>query len=86
VGAAPFRGTTASDGARDSVVVHGTNGQDNISVGAGGQQVRVTGLQAAVEITRADKSLDTLHIDTRLGNDLVGILPQAFNLMGITTS
>jgi hypothetical protein len=55
---APFRGTTATDGAPDSVLVNGTFGNDNIKVGAGGQQVRLTGLAAAVEINRSDPSLD----------------------------
>jgi Ca2+-binding RTX toxin-like protein len=83
---APFRGTTATDGARDSVLINGTFGNDNIKVGAGGQQVRVTGLAAAIEINRSDPTLDTLHIDTRLGTDPVVIDPQAHNLIGITTS
>jgi hypothetical protein len=82
---APFRGTTASDGATDSVLVNGTNGSDNLTVTAGGQQVRVAGLQAAVEVTRADKALDTLHVDTRLGNDSIFVAPQVHNLIGFTS-
>jgi Ca2+-binding RTX toxin-like protein len=72
---APFRGTTASDGSLDKVLVDGTNGTDAISVGSGGQQVRVTGLATVVEINRADATLDTLHVDTKLGNDLVSVSP-----------
>ena len=83
---APFRGTTASDGAKDSVLVHGSNGNDAIDVAAGGQQVRVSGLQAAVEVTRADASLDTLHVDTRLGADLVSVAPQVHNLIKFSSS
>jgi Ca2+-binding RTX toxin-like protein len=72
---APFRGTTASDQTADSVRVEGTNGPDAIQVSAAGQTVRVDGLQAAVEINRSDPALDTLHVDTRLGNDLVSVAP-----------
>jgi hypothetical protein len=43
--------------------------------------VRITGLASVVEITRADKSLDTLHVDTRLGNDLVSVQPGVHNLI-----
>ena len=78
---APVRGTTASDGAKDSVLVNGSNGSDAITVTAGGQQVRVAGLAAVVEVTRADKPLDTLHVDTRLGNDSIFVAPQVHNLM-----
>ena len=82
---APIRGTTASDGAKDSVLVNGSNGSDAITVTAGGQQVRVAGLAAVVEVTRADKSLDTLHVDTRLGNDSIFVAPQVHNLIGFTS-
>ena len=83
---APIRGTTASDGAKDSVLVNGSNGSDDITVTAGGQQVRVAGLATVVEVTRADKSLDTLHVDTRLGNDSIFIAPQVHNLIGVQVS
>jgi hypothetical protein len=82
---APFRGTTASDGAADKVLVNGTFGPDNINVTSGGQQVRVSGLAAAVEINRGEKALDTLDIDTRPGPDLVSIAPSARNLLTINT-
>jgi Ca2+-binding RTX toxin-like protein len=83
---APFRGTTASDGAKDSVLINGTFGNDAINVTAGGQQVRTSGLAAAVEVTRADNTIDTLHIDTRPGNDLVSVQPQVHNLIGFSSS
>ena len=78
---APFRGTTASDGSPDSVTVNGTFGNDNITVTAGGQQVRVAGLASVVEVNRADKSLDTLFVDTRPGSDSIFIAPQVHNLL-----
>ena len=79
---APVRGTTATDGALDRVTVDGTNGADAIKVGAGGQQVRTTGLAATVEVNRADKT-DVLTIDTKLGGDLTSVEPAARNLMTI---
>jgi hypothetical protein len=82
---APFRGTTATDQARDTVLMDGTFGNDAISVTSGGQQVRTTGLGAVVEINRSDPALDSLHIDTKPGNDLVSILPRARELITITT-
>ena len=41
----------------------------------------MTGLATVVEVTRADKSLDTLQVDTRLGNDSIFIAPQVHNLL-----
>jgi Ca2+-binding RTX toxin-like protein len=83
---APFRGTTATDGALDQVLVKGTNGPDAISVGAGGHQVRVSGIPAAVEINRSDTTFDTLHVDTKLGNDLVSVAPGVHNLIKFSSS
>ena len=47
------------------MTVNGTSGNDDITVTAAGQQVRVAGLASVVEVNRADKSLDTLFVDTR---------------------
>jgi Ca2+-binding RTX toxin-like protein len=44
-----------------------------------------TGLAAIVEINRSDPALDSFHIDTKPGNDLVSILPSARELITITT-
>ena len=46
----------------------------------------MTGLATVVEVTRADKSLDTLQVDTRLGNDSIFIAPQVHNLLTFTPS
>ena len=46
----------------------------------------MTGLATVVEVTRADKSLDTLQVDTRLGNDSIFIAPQVHNLLTFTSS
>ena len=39
------------------------------------QQFRVSGIPAAVEINRSDPALDSLHVDTKAGNDLVSVEP-----------
>ena len=83
---APFRGTTASDGSLDSVTVNGSNGSDNISVSAGGQTVRVAGLATVVEVNRADKSLDSLFVDTRLGNDSIFVAPEVHDRLTFSSS
>ena len=83
---APFRGTTASDGSQDRVTVNGSNGNDNITVTAAGQQVRVAGLATVVEVNRADKSLDTLSVDTRLGSDSIFVAPEVHNLLKFSSS
>lgn len=78
--------TTATDKQADRVVVDGTFGNDAIDVSAGGPQVRVTGVSAAVEVTRSDPTLDSLHIDTKPGNDLLSVEPQVHNLIRFTSS
>jgi hypothetical protein len=78
---APFRGTTATDKAPDAVLVDGTNGTDAFDVKGFGQQVRITGLQAAVEINRSEPALDTLRVDSLLGTDTVTVAPAVFGLI-----
>jgi Ca2+-binding RTX toxin-like protein len=63
-------GSGVGDGATDSVVVEGTNGDDVISVAGSGGSVSVTGLTAAVNI-RAAEPADKLSISARGGNDAV---------------
>jgi hypothetical protein len=67
------RGTTTRDGGADSVRVDGTNGNDAISVISGGPTVRTTGLAATTTVSFGDKTQDRLHVDTKLGNDLVSV-------------
>ena len=84
---APFRGTTATDGAADSVLVNGTFGNDTVNVTAAGQQVRVAGLAATVEINRSDPTLDSLHVDTRpTGTDSVTVGPGVHQRLKFTSS
>ncbi|HEX6024852.1 MAG TPA: hypothetical protein VFZ00_22870 [Solirubrobacter sp.] len=83
---APFRGTTATDGAPDKVLVKGTNGPDAIKASAAGHQVRVSGLPAAVEINRSDPALDSLHVDTKAANDLVSLEPAVHTLLKFSHS
>lgn len=70
---APSLGGTTSDGVGDSVVVNGTEGDDNIAVNGSGSQVDVTGLATAVSVKHPDASnpADTLAVNTLGGNDSV---------------
>ena len=69
------RGTTTRDGSPDSVRVDGTNGNDALSVTSGGAYIRTSGLAAITTVGFGEKTQDRLHIDTKLGNDLVSVDP-----------
>jgi Ca2+-binding RTX toxin-like protein len=83
---AAARGTVAVDGSPDSVRIDGTNGNDAISVAAGGPEVRTTGLAATTTVRFAEKTQDRLHVDTKLGNDLISVAPAVHELLLFTSS
>jgi Ca2+-binding RTX toxin-like protein len=58
------------DGALDSVIVNGTNGDDVINVGGTASGVAVTGLRAQVNITGAEPT-DKLTVNALDGDDVV---------------
>jgi Ca2+-binding RTX toxin-like protein len=58
------------DGALDSVIVNGTNGDDVINVGSTASGVAVTGLRAQVNITGAEPT-DKLTVNALDGDDVV---------------
>ena len=80
------RGTTARDGSPDSVRVDGTNGSDAISVTAAGPFVRSSGLAAITTVGFAENTQDRLHIDTKLGNDLISVDPLVHQQLLFTSS
>jgi Ca2+-binding RTX toxin-like protein len=59
------------DGAADSIIVNGTNGDDVIAVSGSGTSVSVTGLQAAVNITNSEGANDKLIVNALGGDDVV---------------
>jgi Ca2+-binding RTX toxin-like protein len=63
-------GGSAADGALDSVVVNGTNGDDNINITGNGSGADVTGLPTAVSVKHADPT-DSLSVNTLEGTDNV---------------
>ncbi len=63
-------GGTAGDGAVDSVVVNGTNGDDNIAINGNGSGADVTGLATTVSVKHAEPT-DTLSVNTLAGTDHV---------------
>jgi hypothetical protein len=76
-------GGPASDGQADRVTVAGTRNDDAIAVAGSGTTADVTGLPAAVRITRADVTTDTLAIDGGDGADTLddtGLAPGVIGL------
>jgi Ca2+-binding RTX toxin-like protein len=63
-------GGSVADGVIDSVVVNGTNGDDNIAVNGNGSGADVTGLATTVSVKHADPT-DTLSVNTLAGTDHV---------------
>jgi Ca2+-binding RTX toxin-like protein len=59
------------DGQPDTVVLHGTAGNDEADVDAVGGTALVQSLPATVEVTGGEPGLDTLTLDLRGGNDLL---------------
>jgi hypothetical protein len=69
-------GTTAGDGANDTVFVNGTDGDDTVTLDRSAADAEVTGLATAVAVTRADTAggvTDTLDVDVQPGNDRVSV-------------
>jgi len=68
-------GGNAPDGAVDSVMVNGTNGDDNIAVSGNGSGADVIGLATAISVRHADATdtdaTDTLSVNTLAGTDHV---------------
>lgn len=62
-------GGVAGDGAADTVIATGTNGDDVVDVVGAGSSVSVSGLAAQVNITQSEGANDTLVINTLGGND-----------------
>ncbi|MFO0909048.1 MAG: calcium-binding protein [Isosphaeraceae bacterium] len=59
------------DGASDTVIVNGTNGNDAIKVDGSGTSASVTGLFTQVNMTGSDGTADSLSINALGGNDSV---------------
>jgi Ca2+-binding RTX toxin-like protein len=57
------------DGQADTVIVNGTNGNDNINIFGQGTSVTVAGLSAVVNITGSEGANDALFVNALDGND-----------------
>jgi Ca2+-binding RTX toxin-like protein len=64
-------GFGGGDGAADSVIVNGTNGNDVIAVAGSAAGVTVSGLTAVVTITGSEGNLDQLTVNALGGDDVV---------------
>jgi Ca2+-binding RTX toxin-like protein len=62
-------GGTVGDGAADTIVVNGTNGNDIVDLFGAGTSVSVLGLAAQVNITNAEGANDALVVHGLGGND-----------------
>jgi Ca2+-binding RTX toxin-like protein len=80
------RGSTVRDNSPDSVRVDGTNGIDKVSVTSGGPFVRAAGLAAVTTVGFGEPALDHLHVDTKLGNDLLSVEPLVHQQLLFTSS
>jgi Ca2+-binding RTX toxin-like protein len=79
-------GTGIGDGASDSVIVNGTNGDDAIQIASfdNGTRIAIGGLFTFVNITGAEGANDRLTVNTLGGNDVVDASGLAANLIGLT--
>jgi Ca2+-binding RTX toxin-like protein len=64
-------GTNTGDGAADTVIVNGTNGNDVILVAGSAGGVAVTGLATQVHIAGAEAANDRLIVNALGGDDVV---------------
>jgi len=62
---------TTGDGAADTVIVNGTDGDDKVEITGSGTSAAVTGLQAAVNITSSEGANDQLTVNALGGDDTV---------------
>ena len=82
-------GAIQADGQADTVILNGTNGNDNIHIigdDVGEGVVNVGGLPAQVSIIDADGPRDSLVINTLGGNDLVDTSELPAGLIGLTVN
>jgi Ca2+-binding RTX toxin-like protein len=61
----------AGDGAKDRILVAGTDDEDRITVNGDPSEVKVSGLHTTVAILQPEFANDRLDIDTRAGRDAV---------------
>ena len=79
---APGSGT--GDGQPDTVIVNGTNRNDNIGIFGQGTSVSVNGLPAQVNITGSEGANDSLVVKTLDGNDGVDASTLPANIIKLT--
>jgi Ca2+-binding RTX toxin-like protein len=77
-------GGTAGDGLADSVIVNGTNGNDNIQVVGSGTSAAVVGLAALVTVTNIEAANDGLFVNAQGGNDHVSATALPANVVSLT--
>jgi Ca2+-binding RTX toxin-like protein len=74
----------AGDGAADTVIVNGTNGDDTVEVVAGGTSAAVFGLPAFVTIANLEGANDQLVINGGVGKDSISAVTVPAGIMKLT--
>ena len=77
-------GSGLGDGAADSVIVHGTNGDDTAVISGAGTSYSVTGLAALISVTGSEAALDQLTVDGDGGNDVLNASPLPDGVVKLT--
>jgi Ca2+-binding RTX toxin-like protein len=77
-------GSGLGDGAADTVIVHGTNGDDTAVISGAGTSFTITGLAALVSATGSEAALDQLIVDGDGGNDVLNASPLPDGVVKLT--
>jgi Ca2+-binding RTX toxin-like protein len=64
-------GSGTGDGAADTVIVDGTNGDDNVDVSPAAGGILVSGLPTDVQVTGAEAASDNVDVNTLGGDDTI---------------
>ena len=77
-------GTPGGDGAADTVIVNGTNGNDNVQVSGSGADYTVSGLSTTVNILGSEGANDALVVQLLGGNDTFTAAARPANIVKLT--
>jgi Ca2+-binding RTX toxin-like protein len=77
-------GSLTGDGAVDTVIVNGTNGDDTAVIAGAGMNYTVTGLSALVSVVGSEGVFDQLTVDGNAGNDVLNASPLPDGVVKLT--
>ena len=76
-------GGSSGDGQADNVTLHGTNGDDVVSISSCGNEIEVSGLAAVTHILNAEGANDRLLLVTAGGDDVIDASGLAAGSIGL---